>query len=40
MTDGALEIINDWAFDAHDDAAIEDGDTLVINKELLQGVPA
>ncbi|MBL4888641.1 MAG: TerB N-terminal domain-containing protein [Candidatus Lindowbacteria bacterium] len=40
MAEGALETINDWAFDAHDDAVIEDGDTLVINKELLQGVPA
>lgn len=40
MAEGALETINDWAFDTHDDAVIEDGDTLVINKELLQGVSA
>ncbi|MBL4836251.1 MAG: TerB family tellurite resistance protein, partial [Kordiimonadaceae bacterium] len=40
MAEGALETINDWAFDTHDDALIEDGDTLVINKELLQGVSA
>ena len=40
MAEGALETINDWAFDTHDDAVIEDGETLVINKELLQGAPA
>ncbi len=37
MAEGALETINDWAFDTHDDAVIGDGDTLVINKKLLQG---
>ncbi|CCQ74218.1 Conserved protein of unknown function [Magnetospira sp. QH-2] len=37
MAEGAIETINDWAFDAHDDAAIEDGETLEINRELLQG---
>lgn len=37
MAEGAMETINDWAFDVHDDAMIEDGDPIVINKELLQG---
>lgn len=37
MAEGALEAINDWAFDALDDILIEEGDPLIINKELLQG---
>ncbi len=37
MAEGALETINNWAFDTYDDALIEDGDPMVIHKELLQG---
>ncbi|MEM7375602.1 MAG: TerB N-terminal domain-containing protein [Bacteroidota bacterium] len=36
MAEGAMETINDWALDIHDDVVIEDGDLVVINKELLQ----
>ena len=35
MAEGALATINDWAFDTYDDAIIEDGEILVIHKELL-----
>ncbi len=35
MPDGALEAINEWAFDRYDDALIEDGDPLTINLDLL-----
>jgi len=30
MTDGALEAINEWAFDRHGDALVEDGDPVTI----------
>lgn len=40
MAEGALEAINDWAFDALDDILMEEGDPLIINKELLQGESA
>ena len=35
MPDGALEAINEWAFDRYDDALIEDGDPLTIKPDLL-----
>lgn len=35
MSDGALEAINEWAFDRYGDALIEDGDPLVLNLDLL-----
>ena len=35
MPDGALEAINEWAFDRYDDALIEDGDPITINLDLL-----
>lgn len=39
LPDGAIETINDWAFDAFDDALIEDGDPLTINMALLPEAP-
>ena len=35
MPDGAMEAINEWAFDRYGDALIEDGDPLVVNLDLL-----
>lgn len=35
MPDGALETINEWAFEQHDEALIEDGDPIEINCSLL-----
>ncbi len=35
MPDGALEAINEWAFDRYGEALIEDGDPLVLNLDLL-----
>jgi hypothetical protein len=35
MPNGALEAINEWAFDRFDEPLIEDGDTLVVNASLL-----
>jgi len=35
MPDGAMEAINEWAFDRYGDALIEDGDPVVVNLELL-----
>jgi hypothetical protein len=35
MPDGAMEAINEWAFDKYGDPLIEDGDHVVINRELL-----
>lgn len=41
MPDGALEAINEWAFDRYGDALVEDGDTLALNLDLLaQDLPA
>ena len=39
MPDGAIETINEWAYDALDEALIEDGDPLTINLALLSDVP-
>nr|MDA8250323.1 hypothetical protein [Rhodospirillales bacterium] len=39
LPDGAIETINEWAFDAFDDALIEDGDPLTINVALLPEAP-
>ena len=35
MPDGAMEAINEWAFDRYGDALIEDGDPVAVNLELL-----
>ena len=35
MPDGALEAINEWAFDRYGDALVEDGDALILNLDLL-----
>jgi hypothetical protein len=35
MPGGALETINEWAFDHHGDALIEDGEPVVINRSML-----
>lgn len=35
MPDGALEAINEWAYDTFDEELIEDGDPLIINMALL-----
>ena len=35
MPDGAMEAINEWAFDKYGDALLEDGDLVAINLELL-----
>lgn len=35
MPDGAMEAINEWAFDRHGDAFIEDGAMVVVNLDLL-----
>lgn len=39
MPDGAIETINEWAFDSFDEAIIEEGDPLTINLALLHGGP-
>jgi hypothetical protein len=39
MADGAIETINEWAFEALDDELIADGDPLSINVALLPGAP-
>jgi hypothetical protein len=35
MPDGALEVINEWAFDRYGNALIEEGDPLAMNLDLL-----
>ncbi len=35
MPDGAMEAINEWAFDRYGDALVEDGDPLLVNLALL-----
>ena len=35
MPDGAMEAINEWAFEKYGDALIEDGNPVVVNVELL-----
>lgn len=40
LPDGAMEAINEWAFEKFDDALIEDGEPIIIYKELLtEGEP-
>jgi hypothetical protein len=36
--DGALETINDWAFEQFDDAVIEDGEQITVVAEMLEGL--
>ncbi len=36
MPDGALEVINEWAFEHFDEPFIEDGDTIEINRALVE----
>jgi hypothetical protein len=38
MTDGAIEAINEWAFERYGDALIEDGDPMTVNGTLLAQV--
>jgi hypothetical protein len=35
MPGGAMETINEWAFDYYGDALLEDGDPVVVNRSLL-----
>lgn len=37
MPGGAMEAINEWAFDRHGNALLEDGDPVLVNAALLQG---
>lgn len=39
MPDGALETINEWAYDTFDEELIVDGDPLIINMALLADAP-
>jgi hypothetical protein len=39
MPDGAVETINEWAFEALDGELIENGDPLSINVALVPGAP-
>jgi hypothetical protein len=39
MPDGALETINEWAFDRFDAPLVEDGDPIVVNALLLRQPP-
>ncbi len=39
MPDGAIETMNEWAYDSFDEALVEDGDPLTINVALLSDVP-
>jgi hypothetical protein len=36
MPGGAMETINEWAFDRHGDALLDDGDPIVVNRALLE----
>lgn len=36
MPDGAMEAVNEWAFDFYGDALLEDGDPVVVNSVLLE----
>jgi hypothetical protein len=44
MPSGAMETINEWAFDHFGDALLEDGDPIVVNRTLVpvdpEAVPA
>lgn len=35
LCDGAIEAINDWAFDRFDNALLDDGNEIVVNKSVL-----
>ncbi len=37
MPGGAMEAINEWAFDRHGEGLLEDGDPVLVNAALLQG---
>ena len=39
MPDGAVETINEWAYDSFDETLIEDGDPLILNLALLSDAP-
>jgi hypothetical protein len=38
MPDGALESLNDWAFDNFDEALIDEGDPLVLNASCIEAL--
>lgn len=40
MTDGAVEAINEWAFDRYSDALLEDGELMNVNGTLLEQMRA
>ena len=39
MTDGALEAINEWAFDRYGNALVEDGDPATIQRDVISHSP-
>jgi hypothetical protein len=39
MPNGAIEAINEWAYDTLDDEVIEDGDPVTINLAILPATP-
>jgi hypothetical protein len=40
LSSGAIETINDWAFDALDDYAIEEGELICIQEHLIEPIKA
>jgi hypothetical protein len=38
MTDGAIEAINEWAFERYGDAIIEDSEPMIVNRTLQEKV--
>jgi hypothetical protein len=40
LPSGAIETINDWAFDALDDYAIEEGELICIQEHLIEPIKA
>jgi hypothetical protein len=40
MADGAMETLNDWAFDQFDDALIEEGNPLELNQSCVEALSA
>jgi hypothetical protein len=40
LPSGAIETINDWAFDALDDYAIEEGELICIQEHLIEPIIA
>lgn len=38
MPDGAIEALNEWAFDQYGDALMENGEPMTVNRALVEQI--